>query len=352
VECRVSVLSVEKLFVFEDTIFAERVYLRVLTILFLLALLLTGGVCYRLFVPYGTYNETFVDIPAGTRTLEIAQALEDGGVIRSRRGFEIIRLIKGGKLKAGEYRFDHPDTLLNIYARMVKGDVFTVALSVPDGYNIYDIAQAAQAAGLGTREGFLAAARSQTALIGEFNQHADSLEGYLFPDTYHFSRHATDEQVAAMVHRFRQTAAQIGLVSNVRDAVTMASLLEKESGVREERPIIAGVFENRLRKGMPLETDPSVIYAAMLEDRYRGTIYASDLESTSAYNTYKHVGLPPGPMCNPGRDSLLAALHPAHTNYLYFVSDAAGHSMFAADLKQQMLNVQQYRHTIESQHAH
>ncbi|MDR3736019.1 MAG: endolytic transglycosylase MltG [Acidobacteriaceae bacterium] len=327
--------------------------MRLLTILFLLAALVTGGVCYRLYVPYGTYNEAFVDIPVGTRTPEIAQALEEGGVIRSRRGFEILRLIKGGKLKAGEYRFDHPDTLLHIYARLVKGDVFTVALSVPDGYNLYDIAQAAQTAGLGTREGFLAAARSQTGLIADFSPKAESLEGYLFPDTYHFSRHATDEQmVAAMVHRFRQTAAQIGLTTDVQEAVTMASLVEKETGVATERPVIAGVFENRMRRNMPLETDPSVIYAALLEDRYRGTIYASDLASLSLYNTYKHLGLPPGPVCNPGRDSLLAALHPATTKYLYFVSDAAGHSVFAEDLKQQSENVQQYRHSIESQVAH
>lgn len=327
--------------------------MKLLTILLLTALLVTGFVCYRLYVPYGPQQETFVDIPPGMRTPEIAQALEDAGVIRSRRAFEIVRLVKGGRLKAGEYRFDHPDTLLNLYARLVKGDVFTLTLSVPDGYNIYDIAQAAEAAKLGTREGFLAAARSQTALIAEYSPHAESLEGYLFPDTYHFSRHATDEQmVATMVRRFRQTALQLGLGSQVQQTVILASLVEKETGVKDERPLIAGVFENRLQKGMPLETDPSVIYAALLENRYRGTIYASDLTSLSAYNTYKHVGLPPGPVCNPGRDSLLAAMHPAQTNYLYFVSDAAGHSKFAEDLKQQSENVQEYRQSIESHTAH
>jgi len=322
---------------------------RVLTILFLLAALVAGTVCYRLYVPYGPQGETFVDIPPGTRTPGIAQALEDAGIIRSRRGFEILRLIKGGKLKAGEYRFDHPDTLLHVYARLIKGDVFTLTLSVPEGYNIYDIAQAAEDAKLGTRAGFLASAHSQTALIADFNPNAESLEGYLFPDTYHFSRHATDDEiVAAMVHRFRQRAALMGLAAQVKETVTMASLVEKETGVDEERPLVAGVFYNRLQKGMPLETDPTVIYAALREDRYRGTIYASDLASTSLYNTYKHDGLPPGPICNPGEAALKAALHPAQTDYLYFVSDAAGHSRFSVDLAHQNQNVQQYRQSVES----
>ena len=324
--------------------------MRVLTFLFLLVALVTGTVCYRLFVPYGPQSETFVDIPPGTRTPGIAQALEDGGVIRSRRGFELLRLIKGGKLKAGEYRFDHPESLLDVYARLIKGDVFTLTLSVPEGYNIYDIAQAAEDAKLGTREGFLAAAHSQTALIADFSPQAESLEGYLFPDTYHFSRHATDEQmVAAMVHRFRQTALQIGLAASpVRETVILASLVEKETGVADERPLIAGVFVNRLQKGMPLETDPSVIYAALREDRYRGTIYASDLANLSPYNTYRHDGLPPGPISNPGLASLKAAMHPAQTDYLYFVSDAAGHSRFSVDLQQQNQNVQVYRHSVET----
>jgi len=326
---------------------------RVLTILFLLAVLVTGTVCYRLYVPYGPQSEVFVEIPPGTRTPQIAQLLEEAGVIRSRRGFEILRLIKGGKLKAGEYRFDHPDSILNIYARLIKGDVFTLTLKVPEGYNIYDIAQAAEAAKLGTREGFLAAAHSQTALITDYNPQADSLEGYLFPDTYHFSRHATDdEMVAAMVRRFRQAAALMGLANQVQETVTMASLVEKETGVDDERALIAGVFYNRLQKGMPLETDPSVIYAAMREDRYRGTIYASDLANMSLYNTYRHGGLPPGPICNPGVAALKAALHPAQTDYLYFVSDAAGHSRFSVDLEHQNQNVQEYRQSVESHTSH
>jgi UPF0755 protein len=320
-----------------------------LRFLFLLAVVVAGIAGYLFFVPYGPQGETFIDIPPGTRTPGIAQALENAGIIRSQYGFEALRLIKGGRLKAGEYRFDHPDTLLNVYARLVKGDVFTLTLTVPEGYNIYDIAQAAEAAKLGTREGFLAAAHSQTALIADYSPQAESLEGYLFPDTYHFSRHATDEQmVAAMVHRFRVAAAQMGLTAPVRETVIMASLVEKETGVADERSLIAGVFENRLRRAMPLETDPSVIYAALREDRYRGTIYASDLANMSPYNTYRHTGLPPGPICNPGMASLQAATHPAQTDYLYFVSDAAGHSRFSVDLAHQSQNVQTYRHSLAS----
>jgi len=323
---------------------------RVLKFLFLLAVVAAGFAAYEVLVPYGPQSETFVDIPPGTRTPGLARALQDAGVIRSGSVFELLRLIKGGTLKAGEYRFDHPDTLLNVYARLARGDVFTLTLTVPEGYNIYDIAQAAEAAKLGTRDGFLAATRSQTALIADIDPQAESLEGYLFPDTYHFSRHATDAQmVTAMVHRFRQAATQLGLNAQVRQTVIMASLVEKETGVSDERSLVAGVFENRLEKNMPLQTDPSVVYAALLENRYRGTIYASDLANPSPYNTYRHGGLPPGPICNPGVASLKAAMHPAQTDYLYFVSDAAGHSRFSVDLSHQNQNVQTYRQSVGPQ---
>ena len=207
--------------------------MRFLTIVLLLAVLLTGYVCYQVYLPYGVQTETFVESPPGTHTPEMAKDLQDPGVIRSPWGFEVLRLIKGGKLKAGEYRFDHPLNLMEVYARLAKGDVFTIALSVPPGYNIYDIAQAAEAAKLGTRDEFLAAAMQNTELVAEWNPHADSVEGFLFPDTYHFSRHATAEQmIAAMVRRFRQEAATLGLSTQVRETVTMASLVERRRRCR------------------------------------------------------------------------------------------------------------------------
>src|SRR6202042_280843 len=172
----------------------------------------------------------------------------------------------------------------------------------------------------------------------------DSLEGYLFPDTYQFSRHATPLQMlTVMVRRFRQMSVQLGMNGDIARTVIMASLVEKEVSQGAERPLVAGVFVNRLAKNIPLATDPTVIYAALLEKRWRGTIYASDLQSPSPYNTYKRTGLPPGPICNPGVAALRAAMNPAKTNYLYFVSDAAGHTRFSVDLKQHAQQVQAYR---------
>jgi UPF0755 protein len=151
-----------------------------------------------------------------------------------------------------------------------------------------------------------------------------------------------------MIKRFRQEAHVLGLSDDVHRVVTMASIVEKETAVPDERPLIAGVFYNRLTQRMALDTDPSVIYAALLANRYRGTIYESDLKFSSPYNTYRNAGLPPGPIANPGKDSLLAAMHPAKTDYLYFVSDNQGHHRFARTLEEHQQNVAQYRRAVSA----
>jgi UPF0755 protein len=323
--------------------------LKLLGFLLLLGLVAAALLSAIVYLPYGPHAETFVDIAPGTSAVAIGDQLQRAGIIRSRYGFDLTRAWKAGTLKAGEYRFDHPVPLLEVYARLLRGDVYTRALTIPEGFNLFDIAQAVENAGLGSKQAFLAAAQQHTELIAAFSPHATSLEGYLFPDTYRFSRHATPEQMlAAMVHRFRQAATQLGLLINPGDTdlartIILASLVEKEVNQDAERPLVAGVFENRLAQRIPLATDPTVIYAALLEDRYRGAIYASDLKSPSAYNTYVHAGLPPGPICNPGLASLRAAIAPAKTDYLYFVSDDNGHSRFSASLKEHSLQVQQYR---------
>jgi UPF0755 protein len=333
---------------------AERGFLlKFLAALLLLALAAAAGVGYFLQTPFGPAPDTpdakatFVEIVPGTGTEGIAAQLEQAHVIRSRYLFDLLRLTKGGRLQAGEYRFNQPATPGEVYARIVRGDVFTLPLTIPEGYNIFDIATAVEAAGLGDRAAVLAAERSDTGLIERESPHAASLEGYLFPDTYRFPRTATPLQIlTAMVRRFRQVAGTLDLGSDpARTArtVTLASLIEKEVSQDSERPLVAGVFINRLSQGMPLATDPSVIYAALLENRYRGTIYASDLESQSAYNTYRHTGLPPGPICNPGLAALKAAISPARTDYLYFVADAQGHSRFSATLKEHAEQVQAFR---------
>jgi UPF0755 protein len=325
--------------------------LKFVLIVFVLALLAVAAVGgYLVYTPFGpaagTTDDaaTYIDIAPGTGTQAIAAQLERAGVVRSRYGFDLLRAVKGGKLLAGEYRFNHPAPATEVYQRMVRGDVYTIAVTIPEGYNIFEVAQAVEIAGLGPSGAFLAAERSQTALIADLSPDAASLEGYLFPDTYRFTRHATPAQMlAAMVRRFRQVAAQLGLSDGVARTVTMASLVEKEVSQDAERPLVAGVFVNRLAQGIPLATDPSVIYAALLAGRYRGTIYASDLQADSPYNTYRHAGLPPGPICNPGLAALKAAISPAVTDYLYFVADASGHSRFSATLKEHAEQVQAYR---------
>jgi len=310
---------------------------------------------YAIYAPAGPADgtsddrATYVDIAPGTGTQAIALQLERAGVLHSRFAFDLLRVIKGGKLIAGEYRFNRPIPATEVYDRMVRGDIYTIPLTIPEGYNIFDIAQAVQSAGLAPRDAFLAAERSQTALIADLSPNASSLEGYLFPDTYRFGRHAKPSDIlAAMVKRFRQAAAQLNLVSdpNLPKTVILASLVEKEVKQDSERPLVAGVFQNRLGQNMTLATDPSVIYAAMLDGRYRGAIFASDLQADSPYNTYRHAGLPPGPICNPGIAALKAAIAPASTDYLYFVADAQGHSRFSATLKQHAEQVETYRRTI------
>jgi UPF0755 protein len=316
-------------------------------LLFLVVVLgvLTGGawLAWLFAWPVGPTHETFVEIAPGTSTQGIANDLVEAGVLRSPYAFELLRLVGGGSLKAGEYRFDHPVKVAEVYRKIARGEVYTIALTIPEGANLFDIAARVQAAKLGTSMAFLQAAKAQTGLIHKLDPQATSLEGYLFPSTYRFGRHtAPAEILRTMVRQFQLEALALDLTGDVHRTVTLASLVERETPIAIERPMVASVFENRLAKGIPLETDPTVIYAALLRGQYRGTIYQSDLQFDSPYNTYRHAGLPPGPICNPGAISLKAALHPAKTDYLYFVAagaDPLGHSRFAATLEQHQKNV-------------
>lgn len=295
----------------------------------------------------GPSQQTFVDFKNGSSARHIATELKQAGIIRSRWAFLLVHLYRHRSLKAGEYAFDHPDTLSDIYNRIARGDTYARVLTVPEGYNIFDIAAEVEKLGIDSQQNFLEQARSQVALVRDLDPFAPSLEGYLYPDTYRFARkNKAPDVIAAMVKRFHQEAHQIGLTSDVHRIVTMASIVEKETAVPEERPLVAGVFYNRLAQHMALDTDPTVIYAALLANRYRGTIYASDLKYSSPYNTYRNQGLPPGPIANPGKDSLLAAMHPTHTDYLYFVSDNQGHHRFSKSLEEHQRNVAEYRRAV------
>jgi UPF0755 protein len=323
----------------------------ILLTVFLLALGAAGAAAWLVLTPFGPRTETFVELAPGSSTTRIGQQLQAAGVVRSQFAIDLVRLVKRGTLRAGEYRFDHPASALEVYARIARGDVYTRTVTIPEGSNLFDIAARLEQAGFGPRQDFLAAAAQETSLVADFDPSARSLEGYLFPDTYYLARKATPEQICAtMVRRFRGEAERLGLKDDVHKVVTIASLVERETAVDAERPLVASVFENRLAKGMPLMTDPAVIYGLELNGTWRGTIYRSDLTRNTVYNTYLHKGLPPGPIANPGLPALRAAMAPARTDYLYFVaagSNPQGHSLFSSSLDEQNHNVAGYRHAVK-----
>jgi UPF0755 protein len=299
------------------------------------------------FQPVNPGGEKFVLLRPGWSARHIAQTLQREGVIRSASAFLALNYTLGkGTLKAGEYKFDTPATALEVRDRLMRGDVYARTVTVPEGYNLYDIAAVVEQAGLGSAADFIAEATRDTALVRDVDPQATSLEGYLFPDTYQFTRiDSMHDIAAAMVHRFRQSAQKLGLLGrpDIRRIVTLASIVEKETAVPDERPLVAGVYSNRLERNMLLGADPTVIYAALINGRYRGTIYQSDLQFDSPYNTYKFPGLPPGPIANPGAASLQAAMHPQETEFLYFVSDANGHHRFSSTAAEHEKNVATYR---------
>jgi UPF0755 protein len=324
--------------------------MKILRGLVYLALLvtLTAGLClYRLTSRYeGFERETFVEIPRGASTMAIASQLAAAGVIRSRLDFLLAyATARRHVLQAGEYRFAYPESPRQVFDRIARGDVFYYTLTVPEGQNMFDISRSAAALGLFTADDFLAAARNP-GFIHDLDPHAPTLEGYLFPGVYKLTRHATPQSVCRlMTAKFREVWRGLRANANPHDAVILASLVEREAKLPQERPIIAAVFTNRLRLGMKLDCDPTTIYAALLDHHYRGTIYRSDLDSDNPYNTYRHAGLPPGPICNPGLDSIRAALLPADSDALYFVAkpDGSGAHEFSSTLGAHNLATQRYR---------
>ncbi len=298
--------------------------------------------------------ETTVVIKRGTGTMTLGRELAQAGVVRSPWQFWMAKVFHpGAKLQAGEYRFTASASASEVFARIAHGDIFYFELTVPEGSNMFDIAHLLETRGIMKGDAFLHAASDASLIrdsIKDLSPQANSLEGFLFPSTYRLSRSTTPAQLCRlMTGEFRKEWNKLGAKNTdpnavVNRVVTLASLVEKETGVAEERPLIASVFANRLSKKMRLQCDPTTIYAALLEHRYRGKIYASDLANPNPYNTYQNEGLPPGPIANPGAESLAAALHPATGNYLYFVAKPEGGSHnFSATLAQHGQAVAQYR---------
>jgi UPF0755 protein len=303
---------------------------------------------WALWLPVHPTGQKFVLLHPGYTTRHIARELESDGVIRSSTAFLLWHFVVHPRtLKAGEYLFEQPANAMQVHRRLARGDVYVHTVVIPEGFNMFEIAQAMQAAGLGPQQEFLQAARADTVLVHDLDPQATSLEGYLFPDTYQFTRTETPtDMLAVMVHRFRAKARSLGLTGNMHQVVTMASIVEKETAVAGERPMVASVYYNRLSQRVALDADPSIIYAELLAGKYSGALHHEDMQFDSPYNTYRHAGLPPGPIASPGVAALQAAMHPANTDYLYFVSAGDGHHRFAATLEEHNHNVALYRKAV------
>jgi len=295
--------------------------------------------------------EVFVDLPAGTGVAGIADRLADAGVVPDAWTFRLAARIAGAdrRLKAGEYRFADAASTFEVIRRLERGDVFRRSLTIPEGLTIAEMAPIVERGGFDDARSFERAAADGTK-ISAFDPDARTLEGYLFPDTYMFPRAAGgDAIVEAMVAGFGRAfdaglrAEATAMRMSVREAVTLASLIEKETAEPSERAIVSGVYHNRLRKGMLLQCDPTVVYALMKAGKWKGNIQRVHLQMDSPYNTYKYPGLPPGPIASPGRASLEAAVRPAAVPYLYFVSRNDGTHVFAETLAEHARNVAKWQ---------
>jgi UPF0755 protein len=306
-------------------------------------------------------EKVFVDIPRGTSRWGIAGILRSNDIIRNRLAFGLFTGWHFRRpLQAGEYLFDHQVDLREVFWKIAHGQIFVHVVTVPEGWTSYDIADQLQRQGICSRADFLAAARD-TSQISDLAPHAKSLEGFLFPSTYQFTRRTSCEQIAAtMVRHFRkiwetlQVARFPQLPGNMtpKDAVTLASLVERETPNADERPLVAGVFYNRLQHSYPLQCDPTVQYAMLLAGRVILDVKPADLRIESPYNTYLHPGLPPGPIANPGGASLRAALAPTTTDYLYFVANDQGGHFFSSTLAEHNKNVARLRRLLNEDAAH
>jgi UPF0755 protein len=323
--------------------------------LLLVALIAAGAwLVAGMRAPEGPFETpVIVEIPHGASSRQMARLLEERGVIRSATHFMALRVWRSKTvLQAGEYQFQQPASVWEAFDKLASGAVMLHPLTMPEGLTRFEIAKLVGQAGFGTEQELLALTEDP-APIRDLFPRAASLEGCLYPETYRFPRTATSKDVLdAMLRAFRAAfaKAQQGSDSKLEpyEALTLASLIEKETGVDEERPLVSSVYHNRMRIGMLLQCDPTIIYGLLLEGRYRGRIYESDLRAPHAYNTYIHQGLPPGPIANPGLESLQAAYHPADTDYLYFVAEAAGKPshVFSESLQAHNQAVAQYRGTL------
>jgi UPF0755 protein len=307
----------------------------------------------RVHEPYRGYDtaDVFVDVPAGAGPATIGQRLVAAGVVRDELTFRGAVWLSGHArdLKAGEYQFAEPMTALEVIDKIARGDVYRRRITFREGLTIPEMAAVFEQSGFGTAAAFTQAASNAT-LISELDPAARNLEGYLFPETYSLPRETPAsvliEQMVGLFHKALTPAIREGITAqglSIREAVTVASRVEKETAVAGERPLVAAVYLNRKRIGMPMQADPTVIYALQLAGRYDGNIRRADLQFDSPYNTYRYPGLPPGPIASPGRAALEAVAQPADADYLYFVSRNDGSHVFSRTLAEHNRNVREWQ---------
>jgi UPF0755 protein len=303
--------------------------------------------------PYRGYRdaEVFVDIVSGTPSVSIGRQLVEAGVVADQRIFRIALWRSGRErlLQAGEYRFAESASALDVIDVLARGQVHLRTVTFAEGLTRWEMAEVFGRSEFGDADAFLAAS-GRVELIEDLDSAAVDLEGYLFPETYALPRGATaDDLVEAMLAQFRRTFDNALLAQaaeqemTVRQVVTLASLIQRETGQDDERPIVSAVYRNRLDRRMPLQCDPTVIYALLLDGLYDGNLTRDNLRYDSPYNTYVYPGLPPGPIAAPGAADLRAALAPADVSYVYFVSRNDGSHVFADTLREHNRNVREYQ---------
>ncbi len=320
-----------------------------------LGILLVGSVCvlsWFLFIPLSKTQITkTIFIKKGTPLKKVSEVLEQEGIIRSSHFFVVLTTLLGKKkkIKAGEYEFHTRMVPLEVLSALAKGQVKRHLVTIPEGFTLVQIAQLLENSNLVEKRGFLQRTSSLPLInaLGLSQLAGPTLEGYLFPDTYHLLREMDPEEVIQMmVHQFRKVfgpefarwASELGI--SEREAVILASIIEKETSLSDEKPLVSAVFHNRLRKRIPLQSDPTVIYGIK---NFNGNLTKDDLMKPTPYNTYLLPGLPPTPICNPGKDSLLAAVHPAPVSYLYFVSKNDGSHYFSSGIEDHNRAVWKYQ---------
>jgi UPF0755 protein len=335
--------------------------LKTLGKLILLLLIIAAGIAAWLWIsierPYGAFpaEGVFVDLPHGASSRTVSRLLAQNGVVRSAIAFEIYaRRHPTRRLQAGEYLFNHPISGHDVFWQIADGHVYEQPFTVREGETMFDIARDLEAGKFMAANDFLTAAKNPE-LVHDLAPNAKTLEGFLYPATYNLPRRpAANELTGEMVKKFKEEWSRIRSTVQIAPAsgltehlVTLASLVERETPKPDERPLVAGVFENRMGKNMRLQCDPTVIYALEQIGEYKGTLTGADLKFDSPYNTYEHAGLPPGPIGNPGEESLRAAMAPTKTSFLYFVANTQGGHFFAATLEEHNRNVTKYRQLLK-----